>query len=550
MNRAQLEQKVAAKIELKRRSALAFSVYGIYDHDTGEDGMPENVRLLRCWQYNAEAGELLATCLAPTVKVALKLEPHLLRAKPVTLIVGGRGSGKSEYAADVGAADVKDHGAKLLCAREFQNSISDSVHAIISRKILEGGYQDFDVLDSKINHGKGGLVRYRGLARNPEGIKSSDGFTRFWGEEAQTLSSKSLENLEPTFRAPGAQILYTLNPASSADPISQEHLKPYEKHLLRDGFYEDDDVMIIVMNWRDNPWFPEILNAKRKKNKAQWSTAKYDHVWEGAFSDEVDGSIIKAEWFDACIDAHKLQHLAKMFEPCGAVVCAHDPFDGGSDAAGLAIRHGSIIKVVKSRDNKTIKSIDAAIDWATGEAIQANADWFVWDGDGMGAGAKRQVSDNLSGKQMKFHMFRGGLSGSAQDNAELIYDSVDGERDSNGKPKKYKDMFFNNRSQYYSELARRCFNTWRCVINGDYVAPDDMISFDSDGIDNMPGLRSEICRIPDKPNSRGVKQIMSKEDMKKLGIDSPNESDSVAMAMFMPPVAVKKVQLNFQSISR
>lgn len=529
--------KVAAKIELKRRRALAFSVYGIYGHKGGVIGAgPE---LLRCWQW--QEGKWVKTDATPTVRIPEKVERALLTPKAIKMLKGGRGSAKSESVSDILAAGVKDHNYKLGCFREFQNSISDSVHSILTRKIREGGYQGFELLEAKINHDKGGMIRYRGLARNPEGIKSSDGFSRGWCEEAQTMSAKSIEMLEPTFREEGAEIWYTLNPGSSADPISLEHLKPYEDKLLRDGYYEDDDILIIEMNWRDNPWFPAILDAKRKKNKLQWPAAKYEHVWEGAFSDEVDGSIIKSEWFDACIDAHKLERLKKVFEPHGAVIAAHDPFDDGGDAGGFAVRHDSIIKSVKS---KTSGEIDETCDWATGEATKAGADWFVWDGDGMGTGLKRQVSTSFAGTHTKYHMFRGSLSGSAQDNAVKIYMPEDGDNDT--KVKTYAETFLNNRSQYYMELARRCYNTYLCVVKGAYIAPEDMISFDSDGIESMAALRSQLCRIPEKPNSRGLQQIMSKQEMKKLlGIESPNEGDSVMMTLFIPKAKNVAKKINF-----
>ena len=187
--------------------------------------------------------------------------------------------------------------------------------------------------------------------------------------------------------------------------------------------------------------------------------------------------------------------------------------------------------------------IDQVCDWATGEAIKAGADWFVWDGDGVGTGLKRQVSDAFDGKGIKYHMFRGSLSGSAQDHAEKIYMPEDG--DENTKPKSYKDTFLNNRSQYYMELARLFHNTYKCVERGEYVAPEDMISLDSEGIESLSALRSQLCRIPDKPNRRGLLQIMSKQEMKDVHkIDSPNEGDSVMMSLFMPVVKRKARKLN------
>ena len=72
-----------------------------------------------------------------------------------------------------------------------------------------------------------------------------------------------------------------------------------------------------------------------------------------------------------------------------------------------------------------------------------------------------------------------------------------------------------------------------------------MISLDSDGIENMDALRSEVCRIPRKQNPNGLEQIMNKQEMKKLGIDSPNMSDSLMMALFKPPIKKKRKALNY-----
>ena len=110
--------------------------------------------------------------------------------------------------------------------------------------------------------------------------------------------------------------------------------------------------------------------------------------------------------------------------------------------------------------------------------------------------------------------------------------------------RKYKDTFFNNRAQYYWLLAQRFKNTYKCIEKGEYIDPDDMISLNVDCIDDIQGLRSQLCRIPRKPNPNGLIQIMSKEEMKKLGIRSPNEADSIMMALYAPEVA-EVVELNF-----
>ena len=139
-------------------------------------------------------------------------------------------------------------------------------------------------------------------------------------------------------------------------------------------------------------------------------------------------------------------------------------------------------------------------------------------------------------------MFKGSLSGKGQDNAEKIYQKGYGDKSNNLTN---AEVFKNNRAQFYIALADRCYNTYRCVVKGEYVDPDEMISFDSDGIESIPALRSELCRIPRKNNSNGMQQIMNKQEMKGQGIDSPGMADSIMMIMFIPPLKKVRKTLNY-----
>jgi phage terminase large subunit len=462
------------------------------------------------------------------------------KPKRVKIAVGGRGSSKSTGVGDV-MLKYADDGERICCSREFQNSIDDSVHENLKQEINRLGVDGFTVLNNEIRSGNGGTIFYKGLARNITSLKSLAGVKRLWIEEGESVSDKSLKVLTPSIRSSAAgneehidppEIWITMNRGSSADAVAKKYLKRAEEDLKRCGRYEDDLIMVCEINWRENPWFPPELEQERQDDYANLSRAEYDHIWEGHYNDSVDGAIIKPEWFDACIDAHNLERLREAFKPRGAIVVAHDPSDTGHDAKGLAIRHGSIITAVMENASG---EIDDGCDWATDQAKRAGADCFVWDGDGMGTGLKRQVAQAFAGTRTDYHMFRGSLSGRAQDHAEKVYMPQAGD---NAKSKKtYAETFKNNRSQYYIDLANRCYATYRCVVKGEYVDPDMMISFDSAGIDNIVKLRSEICRIPKKKNPVGLLQIMSKEDMKALEIDSPNMSDSVMMALYQPDMA-------------
>ena len=128
----------------------------------------------------------------------------------------------------------------------------------------------------------------------------------------------------------------------------------------------------------------------------------------------------------------------------------------------------------------------------------------------------------------------------------IAFDSL-GSKD---KPKTNADTFYNKRSQYYMKLAQRFYNTWLAVVKKQYVDPDTIISISSD-IKLIDKLRSEVCRIPRKPNGAGKIQLMSKKEMKdKYDIDSPGMADCLAMGEELPELANKKTKLKFKSICR
>src|SRR5690606_15289184 len=225
------------------------------------------------------------------------------------LAVGGRGGGKSIAVADI-LIMLASHGKSICCGREFQNSIDDSVHSLMVGEIERLEAPGFNITNNRITHDSGGQIFYKGLARNPESLKSLSGVDVFWVEEAQTISEKSLKLLTPSVRSVAGsdsqpEIWFTMNRGSSADPIVEKYLKRAQGALRNQGIYEDDLVLAIEINHSDNPWFPPELEAERLDDLSSMSRAKYRHVWEGEYNDDVENSIIPAEWFDAAIDAHE-----------------------------------------------------------------------------------------------------------------------------------------------------------------------------------------------------------------------------------------------------
>ena len=124
----------------------------------------------------------------------------------------------------------------------------------------------------------------------------------------------------------------TFNPGSSADPVSQEFLKPFEKHLLKDGYYEDSLHTIIKINYKDNPFFPDNLEQLRLKHKETKSKAEYAHIWEGEYEPRAIGAL----WDRKTIQEYRRTEIP----PMGRIVVSVDPpkkSDEGSNQAGIVV---------------------------------------------------------------------------------------------------------------------------------------------------------------------------------------------------------------------
>lgn len=486
----------------------------------------------------------------PEVYLPAKLEPLLTRPKRFNLIIGGRGSGKSIGAGDICLIDAQDELAKTYCLREYQSSIKASVHSLLKDEIDRMDWEEhFEIQSTSISYKGREAFEFAGIARNTDSIKSAHGFKRFLIEEAQFLTTESLRALTPTVRnkpnkgLPGdigealsqsnVSMTFVANPASSEDPFSQKFIMPYLADLERDGIYEDDLRLIIVMNYTDNPWFHESdLEAERADDFETLPRALYDHIWMGKFNDSVDNALIMSEWFDACIDAH----VKLGFEPLGAKIGSHDPSDMGRDSKGYAARHGSVVFDVQE---KLDGNVNVGGHWAADLAIGHSLDYFSWDGDGMGAGLAEQMSRDCEGKKIDLSMFKGS---EGPDYPEAIYkpavkESVSGQ-------KKNKEVFKNKRAQYYFILRDRIYTTYRAIVFGEYTDPDTMISFSSD-MKLLPKLRAELCRIPKKPNRNGLNELYTKPEMQaKFKIPSPNLGDPVMMFMrYMPTMSVENVHI-------
>jgi phage terminase large subunit len=196
---------------------------------------------------------------------------------------GGRGSGKSWFWAGE-ALEALLAGKNVLCIREVQNSIADSVKRLIEARIEEFGLQGyFTITDKEIRCPmSGGVAIFRGMQNHTAAsIKSLEGFDVAWWEEAQTATQHSLDLLTPTIRKPGSELWFSWNPGAETDPIDV---------FLRGN--PPEAAIVLRVNWQDNPWFPEELRSDMARDRTR-DPGKYQHVWEGAYQTLSEARIFK-----------------------------------------------------------------------------------------------------------------------------------------------------------------------------------------------------------------------------------------------------------------
>lgn len=197
---------------------------------------------------------------------------------------GGRGSGKSHFFADLLIEDsLCEKGLRSVCIREVQKSLKDSAKRLIEDKLQEhrlGEADGFRVFREVIETPGDGIITFQGMQdHTAESIKSLEGFKRAWGEEAQTLSARSLSLLRPTIRANGSQLWFSWNPRRKNDPVDE---------MFRGGALPTGAV-VVKANWSDNPWFPSVLEQERQ-DCLRDKPDQYDHIWEGGYAGVTEGA--------------------------------------------------------------------------------------------------------------------------------------------------------------------------------------------------------------------------------------------------------------------
>lgn len=291
----------------------------------------------------------------------------LFRPRRYKVLHGGRGSGKSWAIARALLIQGAQQKLRILCTREVQKSLKDSVHALLSDQVHALGLSGlYEVLDSEIRGANGTQILFAGLQQHTiESIKSFEAVDRVWIEEAQSVSSKSWDVLIPTIRRPGSEIWVSLNPQLETDPT-------YERFIQA----PPPGAWVCEVNWQANPWMPAELTAERLHAQKTMKPAKYRHIWEGKCMPAVDGAI----YFDEVAKAEEEGRITRV--PADRLLRTHCIWDlGWNDAMSIILvqRSTSELRVVDYIEDSH-KKLSDYVEMLKAKPYTWGQDWLPHDG--------------------------------------------------------------------------------------------------------------------------------------------------------------------------
>lgn len=273
-------------------------------------------------------------------------------------IRGGRGSAKSWTVARALLTKGVHTPLRILCTREVQQSIRDSVHKLLSDQIQRLGLGSLYEVDLRSIKGKCGTeFMFAGLSdQTAESLKSYEGVDIVWLEEAQVISKRSWTILVPTIRKDGSEIWASWNPELDTD---ETYLRLVEN--------PPDDIIHIELNWRDNPWFNETLEKERQHAKATLPEDEYQNIWEGKCRRAISGAIYADE-----VSLLHVEHRIGDF-PVDPHKLVYPVFDlGWNDQMSIVMvqRHISQMRVIDY-----IEDSHKTLDWYSKELRKRNYSW-------------------------------------------------------------------------------------------------------------------------------------------------------------------------------
>lgn len=422
------------------------------------------------------------------------------------VLYGGRSSSKSWDAAGFAVYLATQCNIRVLCARQFQNKIAESVYTLLKIQIGRFGLTDqFVITESSIrNKYTGAEFMFYGLWRHIDEIKSLESIDICWIEEAHNLTQEQWDILEPTLRKEGSQFWIIFNPRLTTDFVY--------KRFVRNT---PPDTIKRHINFNENPFLSQtilkVIEAKRAEDEDE-----FRHIYLGEPLEDDEAVIIRRSWILAAVDAHKKLGI----EPKGIRRIGFDVADSGNDKCATVAAHGFLAMQVdewKAREDELLKSAGRV--HALARELDAEIDY---DSIGVGAFAGAHFQALNTEHEVRIGYFRFN-AGAAVLNLDAQVDPDD------PKSPKNKDFYANLKAQAWWSVSKRFRNTYNAVTKGEVFDEDDLIAISSD-CEHLDGLIDELS-IPRKDfDNSGRSKVESKKELEKRDVPSPNKADAFVMA--------------------
>ncbi|MNJ07198.1 Phage terminase large subunit [compost metagenome] len=452
------------------------------------------------------------------VQMNPKLRKVWFRPARIKIVHGGRASSKSYDFATALSFLGSQMQLKIVVARQFQNSISQSCKSLIESRIeameLSDRY-DFQ-RTTTVDLETGTQYLYYGIARNLQEIKSLDGVDILVIEEAGKLTKEQWEVIEPTIRKQGSEIWLCFNPDLATDFAWSLVLNP------------PADSIVMQINYPENPFLSDTMKKSIADAKKRLPKEDFDHIYLGVPRSDDQLSFIKPSWLRKCIDSHKV--LGRPGIAQGKRRMGFDIADAGEDTSAVALATGNFLKSIEewaSSEDQLLESTQRAYHMA----LEADA-ILVPDVIGVGASSVPKIIEmnNLREPQglpiLEYSKFHAGEAASDTPYQEEFTCA---------------DFFTNMKAEAWGKTSDRARNTFVLVSAiEDGKTGDDLPEFEdhellsiSSEIECLEKLIKELSSPRKIIDLAGRTMVEKKADMKnKRGIPSPNLADAAIIALY------------------
>lgn len=442
--------------------------------------------------------------------IHVKFKPLYSSQRFYKVFWGGRGGMKTYEFSRALVLKASQKKLNIICGRQFQESISESVYDSVVEQIYNLELEDeFSIYEKKITHKiTKSTFKFKGLERNIRSKKGWNNVDILWIEEGEVLKQKTIEILFPSIRKPGSEIWISMNRGKRSDPIDKMFLSKNLPKEIR------NNSVIVKVGWKDNKHFPAELELQRQIC-LKHTPERYGHIWDGESDDDLGANrVLSYAKLLKCVDAHK----EIKYKPTGMGYSGLDVADVGNDTNSWAYRQGPLLSIVREWKVKYLHMTAAKADFLN---KTNNVMSMYYDAGGLGAGIKSDLARIKSSPQTgtgpgikKFtpFLFNGKVKGPNRyfiKHRELKV--------------KNKDYFHRINAQAWWNIRLRVENTIK-LLDGERIDPDTCFFIDGN-IEDLDGILSELSQCVYDDNTGKIKVDKAPDDA-----DSPNKADSIVMA--------------------